>query len=73
MGVVTALKNDDLEENVYMSVLEGLSSDATRNKIWKLRKSLYGLKQALHQWYVKMHNFLINWLNFETSPKYACL
>lgn len=33
MGVVTALKNDDLEENVYMSVLEGLSSDATRNKI----------------------------------------
>ena len=43
MDVVTAFLNGDLDEDVFMSVSEGLSSDLTTNKVCKLRKSLYGL------------------------------
>lgn len=40
-----------LQENVYMSVLDGVQ--ANPNKVCKLQKSLYGLKQANIKWYEK--------------------
>ena len=46
MDDVTAFLNGNLEEDMYMSIPEGLVSDSTRNKVCKLRKSLYGLKQS---------------------------
>ena len=49
MDVVTAFLNGDLDEDVFMSVPEGLSSDLTKSKVCKLRKSLYGLKQSPRQ------------------------
>lgn len=41
----------DLNEDIYM-VSEG-------NKVYKLKKSLYGLKQASRQWFTKLHHELI--------------
>ncbi len=49
MDVVTAFLNGDLHEAVYMSIPEGLVTNATQNKVCKLRKSLYGLKQSPRQ------------------------
>ena len=73
MDVVTVILNGDLDEDVFMSVTEGLSSKSTRNKLFKLRKSLYGLKQSPRQWYAKIHNFLVEELNFKSSSNGPCL
>ena len=73
MDVVTAFLNGDLEEDVYMAVPEGLTSHATKNKVCKLLKSLYGLKQSPRQWYAKIHDFLIRELRFESSSSDPCL
>jgi hypothetical protein len=44
MDVKTSFLNGDLEEEVYMKQLEGF--DDNSQKACKLRKSIYGLKQA---------------------------
>ncbi|KAL0555831.1 hypothetical protein IC582_004332 [Cucumis melo] len=59
MDVKTAFLNGDLEEEIYMTQLEGFKISGQENKVCKLRKSLYGLKQAPKQWYEKFNNTLI--------------
>ncbi|KAL0410471.1 UNVERIFIED_CONTAM: Retrovirus-related Pol polyprotein from transposon TNT 1-94 [Sesamum latifolium] len=54
MDVKTAFLNGDLEDKVYMSQPEGFSHDS--DLVCKLKKSIYGLKQASRQWYIKFHN-----------------
>ena len=73
MDVVTAFLNGDLDEDVFVSVSEGLSSEWTRNKVRKLRKSFYGLKQSPSQWYAKIQQFLVEELRFESSANDPCL
>ena len=73
MDVVTAFLNADLDEDVFMSFPEGLSSESTRNEVCKLRKSLYGLMQSPRQWYAKIHHFLLEELKFESSTNNSCL
>ena len=46
MDVKTAFLNGFLEEEVYMSQLEGFVLETKPNQIFKLKKSIYGLKQA---------------------------
>lgn len=72
MDVKTAFLNGDLEEDVFMAVPEGLRSKWTENKVCKLQKSIYGLKQSPRQWYAKMHEFLLN-LKFASSRNDPCL
>jgi len=73
MDVVTAFLNGDLKEEIFMAVPEGLQSESTSGKVCKLLKSLYGLKQSPRQWYAKMHSFLVNRLEFRSSPNDPCL
>ncbi|KAJ9561618.1 hypothetical protein OSB04_006778 [Centaurea solstitialis] len=50
MDVKTAFLNGDLYEDVYMSQPEGFKEEGKEHLICKLKKSIYGLKQASQQW-----------------------
>ena len=49
MDVKTVFLNGELEEEIYMEQLEGFVVCGKENKVCKVIKSLYGLKQALKQ------------------------
>ena len=72
MDVVTAFLNGDLNEDIYMAIPEGLKNSSNANKVCKLLKSLYGLKQSPRMWYFKMHEFLLG-IGFISSPNDPCL
>jgi len=59
MDVKTAFLNGNLEEEIYMTQPEGCEVLGQENKVCKLRKSLYGLKQVPKQWYEKFDNSLV--------------
>ncbi|KAJ0539592.1 putative RNA-directed DNA polymerase [Helianthus annuus] len=53
MNVKTAFLNGDLDEDVYMKQPEGFKPEGQEYLVYKLKKSIYGLKQASRQWYLK--------------------
>ena len=58
MDVKTTFLNGDLEEEVYMCQPEGFVNNDNNQLVCKLKKSIYGLKQASRQWYIKFHNVI---------------
>jgi transposase InsO family protein len=60
MDVVCAFLHGDIEEDVYMDQPEGFEVKGKEHLVCKLKKSLYGLKQASRAWYRKMDNALLD-------------
>ena len=61
MDVKTVFLNGELEEEIYMEQPEGFIVKGQENKVCRLVKSLYGLKQAMKQWHEKFdHTMLTN-------------
>src|SRR6202046_1159695 len=60
MDVRTAFLNGDLEQDIYMKQPEGFVASGKENLVCKLRKSLYGLKQASRAWYDKIHHAFVD-------------
>lgn len=58
MDVKTAFLNGDLEEKVFMKQPEGFSSSEGEHLVCELNKSIYGLKQASRQCYLKFHDVI---------------
>ena len=60
MDVKTASLNRDLEENVYMAQPKGFVMEGKERMWCRLKKSIYGLKQASRQWYLKFDQSIKN-------------
>nr|GEY70139.1 zinc finger, CCHC-type [Tanacetum cinerariifolium] len=71
MNVKTAFLNGDLDEEFYMKQPEGFVLPGHKNKVCKLKKSLYRLKQAPKQWHDKYDkSILSNSFTHNSSDRY---
>ncbi|GJR41385.1 retrovirus-related pol polyprotein from transposon TNT 1-94 [Tanacetum coccineum] len=60
MDVKMAFLNGELREVVYVSQQEGFVDPDKPNHVYRLKNSLYGLKQALRAWYDMLSSFLLS-------------
>ena len=61
MDVKTAFLNRDLNEEVYMMQPEGFVANDSGTLVCRLKKSIYGLKKASRQWYLKFHSVVASY------------
>ena len=54
LHIYTAFLNGDVNEEIYMDQPEGFIEEKSKDKVCKLSKSIYGLKQAGSQWFLKI-------------------
>ena len=60
LDVKTTFLHGDLDEDTYMEQPEGFVQGHNKILVFKLRKSLYGLRQSLRQWYKKFDSFMVS-------------
>ena len=72
MDVKTAFLNGDLEENVYMTQPKGFVVKGKEKMGCHLKKSIYGLKQASRQWFLKF-NETIQKFGFIENDEDSCV
>lgn len=58
LDVKTAFLHGELKENVYVTQPEGFVTKGSEEKVYKLHKALYGLRQAPRAWNIKLNEIL---------------
>ena len=71
MDVKTTFLNGVIEEEVYIEQPQGFEVEDRWTHICKLKKAMYGLKQALRDWYGRIDNFLttLGFTKSKVDPK----
>ena len=72
MDVKTAFLNDNLEEEVYMTQPERFISSRRANQVCKLKKSIYGLKQASRSWNIRF-DMTVKEFDFIKNTDESCI
>jgi hypothetical protein len=72
MDVKTAFLNGQLEEEIYMDQPEGFVVKGQEGMVFKIVKSLYGLKQTPKQWHDKFNRTLTS-VGFVTNEADKCV
>jgi hypothetical protein len=70
LDVKTAFLNAKVKEDIYVLPPDGIQ--VGNNKIFKLNKALYGIKQAPHEWNQDINSFLKS-LEFRVCVKDTCV
>nr|GEU79941.1 hypothetical protein [Tanacetum cinerariifolium] len=60
MDVKTSFIYGPLKEQVYMNQTDGFVDPYHPDKVYRLKKALYGLKHAPRAWYDELSNFLVS-------------
>jgi len=61
LDIKNAFLNGDLEEKVYIEIPLGLETSSNYNKVCKLKKSLYELKQSPQTWFARFTKTIIQY------------
>ena len=72
LDVKIAFLHGELEEDIYMDQPEGFVVPRKENLVCRLKKSLYGLKQSLRQWYKRFDSFMLSH-GFKWSDYDSCV
>ena len=72
MDIKSAFLNGDLKEEVYVHQPSGFVIPGKENKVLRLRKALYGLRQAPRAWNAKLDSTLKQ-MGFQQSPHEAAV
>jgi hypothetical protein len=63
---ITFLHNE-LEKRIYITHLEGFIAQGKEDHVCLLKKSLYGLKKSLKQWYKRFDTFMLRHCYFRND------
>jgi hypothetical protein len=58
MNVKFSFLNGYLKEEIYVEQPQGFISKDKEDKVYRLKKTLYGIKQAPRAWYPRIDNYL---------------
>lgn len=74
MDVKTAFLNGYLEQDreIYMQQPEGFIKKGEEHLVWKLKKSIYGLKQASRSWNLRFHEVVSSY-GFHKMETESCV
>ncbi|KAL0549956.1 hypothetical protein IC582_014451 [Cucumis melo] len=72
MDVKIVFLNENLEESIYMVQPEGFIQKGQEQKVCKLQKSIYGLKQASRSWNIKFDTAIKSY-GFEQNVDEPCV
>ena len=72
MDVKTAFLNGNLDEDIYMDQPEGFAKEGIEHLACKLKKSIYGLKQASRQWYIRFNDTITSF-GFKENTVDQCI
>ena len=59
LDIKSTFLNGDLHEEMYVEEPVGFVIEGSENKVYKLKKALYGLRQAPGAWYSKIDDYLM--------------
>ena len=73
LDVKTAYLNAPIDQEIYVEQPEGfIVGKSSENLVWRLNKSLYGLKQSGRNWNKTLHDYLVQ-NGFSQVPAEPCV
>jgi hypothetical protein len=72
MDVKTTFLHGDLEEEIYIKQPKGYDVKGKKELVWKIKKSMFGLKQSRRMWYQKFDTYMLG-LGFTRSKEDHCV
>ena len=72
MDMKTAFLNGNLDEEIYIEQLERFTKKGKEHLACKLKKSIYGLKQASRQWYLRFNDTITSF-GFKENAVDQCI